>query len=309
MLREYSKTYLPVYHWAVEITKEHEDAHWTEKDAKLQEDVEQWATGKITDSEKYFITQILRLFTESDVSVGKSYYDDIIPTFKNNEVRGMLGSFACREATHQRAYALLNDTLGFGESFYAEFLQYKEMADKHEFMEAKETNPAVRLVKQVLTEGVSLFASFAMLLNFDRFGKLKGMSDIVRWSILDESLHIKGNCAIFNELRNEEPELFTGIDDVAKDVAQHLVRLEDAFIDKAFGIHNIKGITPEEVKQYIRYVTDYRLSQLKLQKLYFTANSLEWMNWIVKDAHANFFEREVVSYSKNNLEGEWVYGD
>ena len=41
----------------------------------------------------------------------------------------MLGSFACREGVHQRAYALLNDTLGLPDSEYHAFLEYKEMAD------------------------------------------------------------------------------------------------------------------------------------------------------------------------------------
>lgn len=312
MLNQYSKTYYPTYHWAVELSKEHEDAHWTEKEVKLQEDVEQWSTGKITESEKYFIKQILRLFTESDVAVGKNYYEHFIPYFKNNEIRNMLGSFASREAVHQRAYALLNDTLGFGEDFYLEFKEYQEMVDKYEYItiDCSDTaqNISQSLALQVLTEGVSLFASFAMLLNFDRYGKMKGMSDVVRWSIRDESLHIQGNSKLLRAFLEEHPYLIT--DEWKKKVYDHarnIVKLEDAFIEKAFDIHEIEGITKEDVKVYIRYVTDYRLQQLGLKKNFEAENPFEWMDWIVKDAHANFFEREVTSYSKNNLEGEWIY--
>ena len=50
--------------------------------------------NKVSNIEKDYITNILRLFTQSDVAVGQNYYDQFIPKFKNNEVRNMLGSFA-----------------------------------------------------------------------------------------------------------------------------------------------------------------------------------------------------------------------
>ena len=121
-LLEFSKTYKPfLYPWAVELTKKHEEIHWIEDEAELSEDVQDWRT-KLTDDEKLFITQVLRLFTQSDVQVGENYHELLIPKFKNNEVRNMLSSFANREGVHQRAYALLNDTLGLPDSDYHAFL-------------------------------------------------------------------------------------------------------------------------------------------------------------------------------------------
>ena len=117
-LTEFNKTYKPFLHdWAVDITKKHEEIHWTEDEADLSEDVSDWKL-KLDEGEKEFITNILRLFTQGDVQVGQNYYDFLIPRFKNNEVRVMLGSFASREGTHQRAYALLNDTLGLPDEEY-----------------------------------------------------------------------------------------------------------------------------------------------------------------------------------------------
>ena len=115
-LLEFSKTYKPfIYPWAVELTKKHEEIHWIEDEAELSEDVQDWRT-KLNEDEKLFITQVLRLFTQSDVQVGENYHELLIPKFKNNEVRNMLSSFANREGVHQRAYALLNDTLGLPDS-------------------------------------------------------------------------------------------------------------------------------------------------------------------------------------------------
>ena len=153
----------------------------------MSEDVSDWKGGKVTDIEKEYITNILRLFTQSDVAVGQNYFDQFIPKFKNNEVRNMLGSFASREGIHQRAYALLNETLGLSDAEYHAFLEYKEMANKLAFMQKSDNSThrglALAVAKSVFNEGVALFASFVMLLNFQRFGKMKGMGKVVEWSI------------------------------------------------------------------------------------------------------------------------------
>ena len=119
--------------------------------------------------------------------MGENYHELLIPKFKNNEVRNMLSSFAGREAVHQRAYALLNDTLGLPDEEYHRFLEYKEMADTTSYT-TTQTGLALALAQSVFNEGMSLFSSFVMLLNFQRFGKMKGMGTIVEWSIRDESL-------------------------------------------------------------------------------------------------------------------------
>ena len=91
-LMQFSETYKPFhYPWAVEITTRHEKAHWIEDELDLSEDVADWESSKVDDIEKSYVTNILRLFTQSDVAVGQNYYDQFIPKFKNNEVRNMLG--------------------------------------------------------------------------------------------------------------------------------------------------------------------------------------------------------------------------
>ena len=135
-LMDYSVAFKPFqYPWAMEAAVAHEKIHWGEWEADLQEDVKQWKSGGLTETEKAHITQILRLFTQSDVQVGGNYCDLFIPKFRNNEIRNMLLSFANREGVHQRAYALLNDTLGLHEKEYWAFMEYEELAAKIEFMQ------------------------------------------------------------------------------------------------------------------------------------------------------------------------------
>ena len=315
-LLEFSKTYKPfIYPWAVELTKKHEEIHWIEDEAELSEDVQDWRT-KLNEDEKLFITQVLRLFTQSDVQVGENYHELLIPKFKNNEVRNMLSSFANREGVHQRAYALLNDTLGLPDEDFSAFLEYKEMADKIDFMKdgdiSSHTGLALALAQSVFNEGLSVFASFVMLLNFQRFGKMKGMGTIVEWSIRDETLHVQGNAKLFRDFCGEHTrivtyELKSKIYKIAKDV----VKLEDKFIDLAYNDHEIEGLKKEDVKQYIRHIADRRLLQLGM-KPNFNAkdNPLPWLDWVLNGAsHDNFFEKRVTEYSVNGLEGDWGWED
>lgn len=311
----YSKVYKPFqYSWAVELFKRHEKIHWVADEVTLEDDVAQWKRDKLTVQEKEFVTQILRLFTQSDVAVGANYYDKFLPTFKNNEIRGMLGSFAAREGIHQEAYALLNDSLGLPEGDYAIFQSYKEMSDKIDFMlEGNNTTQngiGLALAKAVFNEGVSLFASFLMLLNFQRRGLMKGMGQVVDWSIRDETCHCEGISKLFRAFCEEHPKIVT--DEFKKaiyDIARDVVKLEDKFIDLAFAASTIEGLSKEDTKQYVRYLTDRRLIQLGLRGVFkVKTNPVPWVEVIINaPSHNNFFEQRITSYEVGGLTGTWGY--
>lgn len=309
---EDSKAYKPFnYPWAVELTKKHEEVHWVEDEAELSEDVQDWRT-KLSKQEKDFIVNVLRLFTQSDVQVGANYHDFLIPKMRNNEVRTMLASFAGREGVHQRAYALLNDTLGLPESEFHKFLEFSEMSDKLDFMAnnniTSHTGLALALAQSVFNEGMSLFASFVMLLNFQRFGKMKGMGTIVEWSIRDETLHVQGNAKLFRTFCEEHPRI---VNDELKSkiyqMARNAVKLEDRFIDLAYDNNKVEGLAIDEVKQYIRHIADRRLLQLGLKaKFKAKENPLPWLDWVLNGvSHDNFFEKRVTEYSVNGMDGDW----
>ena len=290
---------------------EHDKLAWGEWECDLQEDVAQWKSGKISFSEKNFITQILRLFTQSDVIVGGSYVDVFLPRIKNNEARMMMLSFAQRETIHMRSYALLNDTLGFPESEYTAFLEYEAMADKIEFMQTFDPDTKQGLAKAiaqtVCNEGMSLFSAFVMLLNFQRFGKLRGMCEIVEWSIRDETMHVDGMTALFRQYITENPEVVTDeFKQSIYDMYRTAVTLEDKVIDLAFELGAMEGITQIEVKEYIRYIADRRLINLGLKPNWdIEFNPLPWLDWVLNgDSFKNFFEGRVTDYSADGMSGD-----
>lgn len=317
-LYKFSETYKPFYYpWAVDFVQNHEKVHWIEDEVDLSEDVTDWKAGRMTEVEKDFVTNVLRLFTQSDVAVGQNYYDQFIPKFKNNEIRNMLGSFASREGIHQRAYALLNETLGLPDEEFHAFLEYKEMSEKVDFMMASNTSTkrgmALALAKSVMNEGVSLFASFIMLLNFQRFGKMKGCGKIVEWSVRDESMHVEGIAHLFRAFCSENASVVDN--DLKKEIyemSSKVVELEDKFIDLAYKMGEPEGLPKEDVKNYIRYIADRRLLQLGLKTNFkVKENPIAWLEWILNAAdHTNFFENRVTEYEVAGLTGDWqeAYG-
>ena len=313
-LLEPNVTYKPFrYPWAVEYSVAHEKLAWGEWEAKLQDDVSQWKT-KLTDEERNHITQILRLFTQSDVAVGTNYIEHYLAKFKNNEIRSMLTSFANREFTHQRSYALLNDTLGLPEEEFSAFLEYSQMAEKVEFMLDIDTNSysglAQAVARSAINEGMSLFSAFVMLINYSRFGKMRGMSEIVQWSIRDESLHCEGMTKLFRSFCEEHPRIVN--DEFKKaiyDMVREAVKLEDKVIDLAYSMGPIEGLEAAEVKTYIRYIADRRLIELGFKPNYKQKeNPLPWLEpLIATTSHDNFFETVVTEYSSDGLAGDWEY--
>jgi ribonucleotide reductase beta subunit family protein with ferritin-like domain len=223
----------------------------------------------------------------------------------------MLTSFVNREFVHQRAYALLNDTLGLPEEEYSAFLDYKSMKDKIDFMGDIDINShagiAKAIARSVMNEGMSLFSAFAMLLNYQRTGKMRGMCEIVEWSVRDETMHCDGMVQLFREFCNEHPRIVT--DDFKADIYQMFrdgVALEDKVIETAFEMGTVEGITPEEVKRYIRYIADRRLIQLGLKGNWkIKENPLQWLEWVLNgDSFKNFFEGTVTDYNAAGLEGD-----
>ena len=229
----------------------------------------------------------------------------------------MLLSFANREGTHQRSYALLNDTLGMPESEYSLFLEFKEMASKIDFMtkplvtlEDKTQMLAYQLARSVCNEGMSLFSAFVMLLNYQRQGKMKGMCEIVEWSIRDETLHVEGMTKLFHIFCKENPQVVTDqLKSYIYSNYEKAVELEDSLVDLVYS-HSFEAISDldaSQVKQYIRYIADRRLLQLGLKPIFkIKTNPLTWLDWVVSgDSFKNFFEGTVTDYNASGMVGDF----
>lgn len=300
------------YPKAFEFYEMHEKMHWLPDEVPLHQDVLDWK-NKLTKEEKHFLTQIFRLFTQSDVDVAGAYANKYIPLFPKPEIRMMLLSFAAREAVHIQAYSHLIDTLGMPETTYKQFMEYEAMAEKHDYIESLLGTDKDMIVQQIaafsaFTEGMQLFSSFIMLLNFTRFNKMNGMGQIIAWSIKDESVHVEGMTYLFKEFLKEHKDIWNDeLKTQLYQIAEKMVELEDKFIDLAFETGAVEGLTIEEVKKYIRYIADRRLIGLGMKGIFkVKTNPLPWVEEILNaPEHANFFEQRATAYAKGATTGNW----
>lgn len=312
-LMNYPPIYKPFrYPWAYKAWETQQKIHWLPEEVPLADDVKDWRT-KLSPEEKNLLSQIFRFFTQADVEVNNCYQKHYSRVFQPTEIQMMLSAFSNMETVHIAAYSLLLETIGMDEIEYSAFLEYQEMADKFDYMQTFNVDNPREIAKTLaafgaFTEGMALFASFVILLNFTRFNKMKGMGQIVSWSIRDESLHCESIIKLFRTFIQENEEIWD--DDLKKeiyDIARSSVELEDKFIDLAFEQGGISGITPEEVKSYIRYIADRRLIELGMKSnFHVRENPLPWVDFLISGVeHTNFFENRSTAYSKSSTSGSW----
>ena len=227
--------------------------------------------------------------------------------FKPTEVLMMLSAFSNTETIHIAAYSHLLDTIGMPEIEYQAFLRYKEMKDKYDYMQSFRVDSKHEIAKTLaafgaFTEGLQLFASFAILLNFPRFGKMKGMGQIISWSVRDETLHCLSVIRLFRTFVQENPEIWT--EELRREIyitCATIMDHEDAFIDLAFeqgAVEGLDGADGQGIHPLHRR-PQARCSSALNPLYHVSRNPLPWLDDMLNAVeHTNFFENRATEYSK-----------
>jgi ribonucleoside-diphosphate reductase beta chain len=311
-------TYAPFeYEQAFKYWELQQQSHWLHTEIAMASDINDWKLN-LTDTERAVIGNILKGFTQSEVFIQEYWSQMVGKWFKKPEIQMMAASFASMESIHAVAYAYLNQSLGLED--FAAFLTEptaKAKIDRLITTKGKSREEIARslAIFSAFNEGVNLFSSFAVLLNFSRFNKMKGLGQIIAFSIKDESLHSEAGCWLFRTLIGEYPEILT--DDLKKSIyqaARDTIDLEDNFIDKAFELGPVEGLDPKDLKNFIRHRANTKLQDLGMKKKNWTnidKESLQRMAWFdvlsAGVSHADFFASRVTDYSKGNSDftGVW----
>lgn len=282
------------------------------EEVPLAEDIKDWAI-KLNDAERSLLTHIFRFFTQSDIEVQDNYMTRLGGLSWPTEVKMMLSSFANMENIHIDAYSQLIETIGMPETTYSQFMEYDALKAKHETYSKFSTDTVEDVAKTLamfggFAEGVQLFASFAVLMNFPRFNKMKGMGQIVSWSVRDESLHCDGMTDLFKAFAQDTGCLSRGLKSEIYGIAEHVVKEEDVCVDLIYEGGPVEGLSMEDLKTYIRYMVDYRLRGLGLKSIFKVGRQhpLPWLTPLLSGPeHANFFETRATEYSKAATLGQW----
>lgn len=304
------------YEQAYKYWELQQQSHWLHNEISMASDINDWKIN-LTDTEKQVVGHILKGFTQSEVFIQEYWGQMVGKWFKKPEIQMMAATFSSFESIHAVSYAYLNQSLGL-EDFDA-FLHEPTAKAKIDRLintkgKSKEEIARSLAIFSAFNEGVNLFSSFAVLLNFSRFNKLKGIGQIISFSIKDESLHSDAGCWLFRTLVSEFPEIMTdALKEELYDAARLTVELEDAFISKAFEKGNIEGIEISDLKAFIRFRTNTKLGDLGLKKLWrnLDKQALERMSWfdVLSSgvAHADFFSSRVSDYAKGVIDFSTIW--
>lgn len=330
MLTKGRLTYKPFhYQEAFDFWLKQQQSHWLATEVPMSSDVMDWKLN-LTDAERKVVGGILKGFIQTEVHVNEYWSQKVAKWFPHPEIAMMAVTFGAFESIHTHAYAHLNETLGIEDydAFLAEPTAKAKIdrliscsKDGTEILQSPDgsQNRVLDLesiakslaIFSAFTEGVSLFSSFAVLLNFSRYNKLKGVGQIISWSIRDESLHSQAGCWLFRKFIEENPEIWT--DDFKRDIyqaARDTVALEDAFIDKVFEDGPIEGLDPKDLKAFIRNRANVKLGEIGLKMNWKNVDEealkrMEWFDFLSTGVeHQDFFAQRVSVYAKgvNNFD-------
>lgn len=301
-------TYSPFeYDPAYDFWLRQQQSHWLHTEIVMASDIHDWKKN-LTDTERQVVGQILKGFTQSEVFIGDYWTSKVQKWFKKPEIQMMAATFGAFESIHAVSYAYLNQSLGL-EDFEAFMHEPTTKAKIDRLMKARDGNKSEiaqsLAIFSAFNEGVSLFCSFAVLLNFSRFNKMKGLGQIIAFSIKDESLHSEAGCWLYRTLVSEFPEILT--DEFKKSIyeaARVTVALEDDFIDKAFEAGPVDGLDAKDLKAFIRHRCNTKLHDLGLKSNWKTVDkdALKRMQWFdvlsTGVQQADFFASRVSDYAK-----------
>ena len=295
-----------------------QQAHWLHTEVPMSQDVTDWKSN-LKDHEKNVVGQILKGFAQTETIVNDYWSTLVTKWFRKPEVIMMGTTLGSSETIHAEAYSLLNEQLGLDD--FAEFLEDETtMAKIEALMQVRDNHDGTPnwherakslAIFSAFTEGVNLFSSFAVLLSFKMRNKLKGVGQIVEWSVRDESLHSEAGCWLFRTLMKEHPEFKT--DKLVKEIEEAALlasKLEFDFIDKVFELGDLENLTKDELKNFIKHRINTKMADLGLKPIIpaedIDKGALKTMKWfdavIAGKQQTDFFANRVTNYAKGHME-------
>ena len=228
----------------------------------------------------------------------------------------MATTFGAFETIHAEAYSLLNEELGLDN--FAEFMEDEAtmakienlMSVRDSFNGEKDWHEIAKslAIFSAFTEGVNLFSSFAVLLSFKMRNKLKGVGQIVEWSIRDESMHSEAGCWLFRTLIEENPQLKTPeLEAAVNEAALLSLQLELDFINKVYELGDLEGCNKNDLIHFIKNRVNTKLGDLGYKPIVndVDMNAVGRMKWFDHlsggKQHTDFFANRVTNYSKGHM--------
>ena len=291
----------PIQHDDIwQFYKKSEASFWTAEEIDLLQDLKDWEN--LNDNERYFIKNVLAFFAASDGIVNENLAENFVSEVQYTEAKFFYGFQIMMENIHSETYSLLIDT------YVA-----KDKEEKDRLFNAIDTIPAVkkkaewalnwidsdsfaeRLIAFAAVEGIFFSGSFCSIFWLKKRGLMPGLSFSNELISRDEGLHCDFAVHLHNNhLINKVPE------SRIREIIESALEIEKEFITESLPVSLI-GMNSKLMSDYLEYVADRLMIDLKCAPIYRTDNPFDFMSNIALENKTNFFEKRVAEYAKSGV--------
>lgn len=298
----------------MKIYKQEVSAFWTLEEIDFSRDKNDW-DNKLNDDEKYFLSNILAFFSQSDFIVNINLEERFL-----NDIKELPNNFhPYTQMTYDFQKAVENihsETYGYMLQLYISNQNelnkltngiitiptiQKKALWAHKWINDTETDFIYRLVAFAALEGIFFSGSFCAIFWLRDRNILQGLIQSNRFISRDEGMHCLFACELFDQVskyykNNEDTKIKINYDYILEIICD-AVELEKDFISNSFNCR-LLGINADLMKNYIEFVADILLVNLNMPKHYNTSNPFTFMENISLESKTNFFEKRPTEYSK-----------
>jgi ribonucleoside-diphosphate reductase beta chain len=288
---------------------------WTVEEIDFQIDLGHLRT-RMTPAERHLIERLVAFFATGDSIVSNNLVISLYRHINAPEARMYLSRQLYEEALHVQFYlTLLDNYVSDPErraQAFAAIENIPSIRRKAQFCQRwmdevaylpriNDVNDKRRFLLNLTCfaaciEGLFFFGAFAYVYFLRSRGLLPGLAAGTAWVFRDESAHMAFAFEVIKTVRDEEPGLFDA--EWASQVTQMIeeaVECESEFAEDVLA-GGVVGMTRAEMRQYLEYVADQRLTMLGLPLRYNTRNPFSFMELQDVQELTNFFERRVSAY-------------
>ena len=300
------------YQWALNLWDIMEANTWFPKEVNMSQDAKDYKF--LTEPEKRMYDLVLSQLIFMDSLQTNNLMDNINPYITAPEINACLSRQSYEEANHSKSYAVMVESISDNTDLIYDMWKMDEMllakntyiANIYKNLSGEVTDRKIvlSLVANQLLEGLYFYAGFAAIYALGKSGKMLGSTQMIRFIQRDEVTHLLLFQNMINSVRKERPELFDKeLEKEIRDMFIEAVKLESswgAYITQG----QILGFTDAIITQYIQYLADKRLEAIGYKKEFNVAHPISWVDGFASfnDQRTNFFEGNVVNYSKGSID-------
>ena len=300
-------TFFEMYRDAIKNT-------WTVEEVDFGTDLADLA--KMSPAERHLIQRLVAFFATGDSIVANNLVLNLYRHINAPEARMYLSRQLYEEALHVQFYLTLLDTyvpdheerqrafaaienipsIQKKAAFCMRWIDSIATLDKLSTREDRRRFLLNLICFAACIEGLFFFAAFAYVYFLRSKGLLHGLAGGTNWVFRDESAHMAFAFEVVATVRREEPDLFDAtLEAEVRTMLAEAIDCEMQFAEDLLA-GGIAGLSVGDVRQYLEYCADRRLTTLGMAKQYGAKNPFDFLALQDVQEVTNFFERRVSAY-------------